>query len=71
MLVLKVVENLESKVIVVKGVSGWRGVGGDERGEGGRRRYDRRHGEFSLPRIVSICGATRMFKLAAEFIEKN
>ena len=42
---LEVVEDLESEVVVVRGVGGWRGVGGDEGGEGGRRRCDGRHGE--------------------------
>lgn len=32
MLVLEVVEDLEGKVVVVRGVSGGRGVGGDEGG---------------------------------------
>lgn len=45
MLMLEIVEDLEGKAVVVGGVGGWRGVGGDEGGEGGRRRYDRRHGE--------------------------
>lgn len=45
MLILEVVEDLEGEVVVVRGVSGWRGVGGDEGGEGGRWRYDRRHGD--------------------------
>lgn len=45
MLILKIVEDLESEVVMVRGVSGWRGVGGDEGGEGGRWRYDRGHGE--------------------------
>lgn len=45
MLILQVVEDLEGEVVVVRGVGGWRGVGGDEGGEGGWRWYDRRHGE--------------------------
>ena len=43
MLMLEVVQDLESKVVVVRGVGGRRGAGGDESGEGGRRRYGRRH----------------------------
>ncbi len=46
MLMLEVVEDLEGEVVVVRGVTGWRGVGGDEGGEGGRRGCDRRHGEL-------------------------
>ena len=62
MLVAKVVEDLEGEVILVRGVSGWRRVGGDERGEGRRRRYDRRHGKYTLSRLVSTCGVTRSNK---------
>ena len=32
MLVLEVVEDLQGKVVVVRGVSGWSGVEGDEGG---------------------------------------
>lgn len=48
MLILKVMEDLESEVVMVRGMDGWRGVGGDEGGEGGRWRYDRGHGEWKF-----------------------
>ena len=56
MLMLEIVEDLESEVVVVGGVSGWRGMGGgDEGGEGGRRRYDGGHGGWTLlPGFVSL-----------------
>ena len=50
MLMLEVVEDLEGEVVVVRGVSGWRVVGGDEGGEGRRRECDLRHG-----RIMNYC----------------
>ena len=54
-LILQVVEDLESEVVVVGGVRGWRGAGGEEGGEGGRRRRDRRHGEWTVVReFVSV-----------------
>lgn len=54
MLMLEVVEDLEGNVVVVRRVSGWSGVRGDERGDGGRRRYDCGHGEWMRLRIACV-----------------
>ena len=51
-LVLKIMEDLESKIVEMRGASGWRGVGRDEGGESGGRRYDRSHGDWMLPEVV-------------------
>ena len=45
MLILQVMEDLEGKVVVMRRVTRWRGVRGDEGGEGGGGKYDDGHGE--------------------------
>ena len=57
MLILEVVQNLQGQVVVVRGVSRWRAVGGDEGGEGGRRRCGRRHGGIIDIALESLGGS--------------
>ena len=70
-LILEVVEDLESEVVVVGGVSGWRGAGGEEGGEGVRRRCGRRHGEWTVVRDFVSVQQRVYVKLAAKVVETN